>query len=199
MTKRKIQTVLDVLQSHLMTAVLPTLHGGQEVKALAPLILCADGATIEVQAGELHKCVPKYNHGPWEYVEVCASNPPVCGVGQGRVCVPIWHVARYILDHGGFAAQSTPITRTTGPDGEMDYKGTTWRAKLPQQAAAFLRGERPAHVMSVRIEGGASTEPDDAYRVTITVEFSKSSSRYREDICSVTIPLQLWRDVINRC
>ena len=81
-----------------------------------PLIICADGFKMSVQASKSHYCLPRDSAGPWHQVEVGfptekveAFMPFIDGDDNTDptetvyAFVPIDIVAQAIADHGGFA------------------------------------------------------------------------------------------------
>lgn len=77
-------------------------------KALTPMITCADGTTLSVQASEFHYSTPKGNNGPYTAVEVWCieSSTPITEFDYSEEApsayVPIEHVVQFIDNHGGF-------------------------------------------------------------------------------------------------
>lgn len=76
-------------------------------KDLAPIVECADGYSLSVQASEYHYCTPRRNSGPYTHVEVwhCGSPEILDEYGNGDdpyAYVPIEIVAELIDNHGGF-------------------------------------------------------------------------------------------------
>lgn len=68
-----------------------------------PSIVCRDGTSLSVQAGEYHYCRPRSNQGPWTHVEVMMEADPVYFEKSDDSIagyVPIESVAREILSHG---------------------------------------------------------------------------------------------------
>lgn len=75
-------------------------------KDLTPLIECADGTTLSVQASRTHRCTPRSNTGPYTHVEVWRVSSPVYEFeyddGSPSARVKIEDVAKLIDNHGGF-------------------------------------------------------------------------------------------------
>lgn len=83
-------------------------------KDLTPIVRCADGSTMSVQASEYHYCSPRSNEGPYTCVEVwnCGSPEAWTEWGNGEdpyAYIPINIVAAEINRRGGFA-QTEPDT-----------------------------------------------------------------------------------------
>lgn len=83
---------------------------------IAPLVQCADGFTMSVQASKHHYCTPRDSAGPWTKVEVGFPTtkvesfmPYIDGADSDPTdtvygYVPIRLVVQAIADHGGFKA-----------------------------------------------------------------------------------------------
>ena len=57
------------LQAHLKSG--PTIEGGlYAIRRPAPLLVCADGFNLSVQASETYYCKPRDNDGPYTHVEI---------------------------------------------------------------------------------------------------------------------------------
>ena len=103
-------TTLEKLQSMLMTPV-TEYRPGHTFKNLTPLVKCADGTTLSVQASETHYCSPRDNHGPYTEAEVwCIKSDNAVEVlefeyndEEHTAYVNINFVVAYIDRHGGIA------------------------------------------------------------------------------------------------
>lgn len=81
-----------------------------------PVVKCADGLEMSVQASAFHYCTPRDSAGPWSKVEVgfpskCVEQfmPFIDGSDEDPTdtvygYVPLSTVAEVVAEHGGFAA-----------------------------------------------------------------------------------------------
>ena len=104
----------NTLQRMLATSKVP--HAGRAFKKQAPYVVCADGATISVQASRIHCCHPRDDEGPYTKVEVGfptnVDEMPASwkeyatdadqAVADIYAFIPIELVAQFIDEHGGF-------------------------------------------------------------------------------------------------
>ena len=104
----------NTLQQMLTTAKVP--HADHVFKKQAPRVVCADGATISVQASRTHYCHPRDDEGPYTEVEVGfptnVDEMPVSWkeyaedtdqvVADIYAFIPIELVVQFIDEHGGF-------------------------------------------------------------------------------------------------
>lgn len=81
-------------------------------KELAPLIKCADGIELSVQASSTHYCIPRFDHTTYTHVEVGypTAIPPASWAkyADGEYpdtavygYVPVELVREYVQAHGG--------------------------------------------------------------------------------------------------
>ena len=69
-------TTLDKIQAHLMAV--PTYETPFGLRRdIAKRIICVDGTTLSVQAGDGLYCAPRSSHGPWYQVEVGFPDKPM--------------------------------------------------------------------------------------------------------------------------
>lgn len=99
---------LNKLQAHL-AAPITTVTASYSYKAPVPVVVCADGVTLSVQASVNHYCTPREDTGPYTEVEVwCISNCdfPINEFeyeeSDPSSYVPIEQVVAFIDNHGGF-------------------------------------------------------------------------------------------------
>jgi hypothetical protein len=102
------QTINQVRFEHLVAGY--TFMSGS-YKALAPVVECADGTRLSVQASGGHNCIPKTEFGPYTSVEVYFVTAKQRPAGWKRYqnqwdrdrydYVPVELVRAFILEHGG--------------------------------------------------------------------------------------------------
>ena len=104
----------NTLQQMLATSKVP--HADYAFKEQAPRVVCADGATISVQASRYHYCHPRDDEGPYIKVEVGyptnVDEMPASWkeyaqdadqvVADIYAFIPVELVAQFIDEHGGF-------------------------------------------------------------------------------------------------
>ena len=109
-----IAAMLRFLKRHLDPAKRrnPRMRGITNILNAAPRIVCADGFSMSVQAGEAIYCTPRNSDGPWTAVEVGFpsakadllmpyAEEPDKPTDTVYGYVPVSVVAQVIIDHGG--------------------------------------------------------------------------------------------------
>lgn len=95
-----------------------------EIKDHTPRIICMDGSTLSVQAGEHNYCSPRHNRGPYYSVEVGFPSrkfdelmPYIDGVADTDPTdtvygyVPIEIVEKIVADCGGICVELTILKK----------------------------------------------------------------------------------------
>lgn len=108
------EKAISDLREHLNPAKRQIDIRGSVYLSVTPRIVCADGFSLSVQAGDGLYCSPRNNDGDWHQVEVGYPSEraePLMPYVEDEVAptetvygyVPIETVAQVIADHGGVA------------------------------------------------------------------------------------------------
>lgn len=116
-----LHDIAEELNRRLMSApIVETLYG-EGIKRPVPVMVCADGFSVSIQAHRGAYCQPRDNYGPWRMFELGFPNAPMpeladrCDGYEGDAAktatetvwgyVPVERIATLLAGHGGLVSE----------------------------------------------------------------------------------------------